>query len=245
YSLWVTFLLAILLVAVVILSGNRSAWVITAVELGVLSLFLLRSGAMRWRQLLAGFTILVLSSVLVVSTNEGVQERTVDMIEAVERLDYQSIDKALSQRLEIWQAAVAMLSDNWFNGVGPRGFRYAYANYLENGDKHTANHDEQGRPLMHHAHQLILEVLCETGVVGLLGVLLLCLLLYHRWHHMPGDRLLALSFGAAVAGLLFPINSHLAFYSSYSAQLFWLLLALYFAAQAETQAQGSSQLKRS
>ena len=85
---------------------------------------------------------------------------------------------------------------------------------------------------MHHSHQLLLEVSAETGLIGLLGLFSLWLLLISRWLAMNGSmRHNVVAFGVALFAWFFPFNAHLAIYSSWSAQLVWMLIALYFSAQ--------------
>ena len=85
-----------------------------------------------------------------------------------------------------------------------------------------------------HAHQIVLEVWTETGVIGLLcwlggfGFLLRC------WQRAPAElREQALPWGIALVSMCFPLNTHLAFYSNFWGVLFWWLLAV-FAAQLST-----------
>ena len=49
-------------------------------------------------------------------------------------------------------------------GVGVRGFRYAYPAYAAPKDTFVDTASDTGAS---HAHQIVLEVLSETGVVGL------------------------------------------------------------------------------
>ncbi|MDZ7734970.1 MAG: hypothetical protein U5P41_01640 [Gammaproteobacteria bacterium] len=77
-------------------------------------------------------------------------------------------------------------------------------------------------------HMHLLEIMAETGALGVAGYVLFWLLLIRRLrNHPPGSAwVLALCLFTAV----FPLNAHLAFYSSYWAAFYWWLIGLLFAA---------------
>jgi O-antigen ligase len=166
-----------------------------------------------------------------VQSSSGLMAR-VDRVTAVfDDPDYQTVDHALSRRLPIWETAIRMIEDNWLNGVGVRGFRYAYTAYAEEGN-HFVAHLPAGQDvsLATHAHQLILEVMAETGVIGLIGLVGIFVQVVRIWLASSSyGRWWSLPFVVALVSLLFPFNSLLAFYSSWFAQQFWLLMALFIA----------------
>jgi O-antigen ligase len=75
-----------------------------------------------------------------------------------------AIDYAAAGRVRIWHTALAMSAAHPLTGVGVRGFRYAYPQYAAPGDRFVDTTSDTGAS---HAHQIVLEVLSETGVVGL------------------------------------------------------------------------------
>lgn len=141
------------------------------------------------------------------------------------------IDRALSNRLTLWKTAARMVEAHPINGVGVRAFRYAYPEYAQPGDL-LVNPDKQTGQITGaaYAHQIVLEVLSEAGVIGLLGLLIFYVALIPAWIRAETDaKKIALPFALAALAWLFPINTHTAFYSSQWSQLIWLLLALYCA----------------
>ncbi len=85
-----------------------------------------------------------------------------DPITAVERLF--SGAASVTERLSLWQAAWAMTQEHPLAGVGWGGFSMHYFQYI------TAL-DVSGRyQLYHHAHNIVLQWLAETGVPGALLV---------------------------------------------------------------------------
>lgn len=139
-----------------------------------------------------------------------------------------AIDEASAGRLRIWRTALAMSAAHPLTGVGVRGFRYAYPQYAAAGDRFVDTTSDTGAS---HAHQIVLEILSETGVAGLLFWLAGAAFAIRAWRRADAAaRARALAPGLALVAMCFPINTHLAFYSAWWGLLFWWLLALYCAA---------------
>jgi O-antigen ligase len=113
-------------------------------------------------------------------------------------------------------------------GVGVRGFRYAYPQYAQPGDAFVDAQTEEGA---FHAHQIVLEVLSETGGIGLVLWIVGAFCAIRAWRRASASaRERALAPALALAAMTFPLNTHLAFYSAWWGLLFWWLIALYCAA---------------
>lgn len=141
---------------------------------------------------------------------------------------HSAVDEASAGRLRIWHTALAMGAAHPLNGVGVRGFRYAYETYAEPGDFFVDPITHEGAS---HAHQLLLELFSETGVLGVLAWLIGAWFAIRAWLRADvAARGRALAPGLALIAMCFPLNTHLAFYSAWWGLLFWWLLALYCAA---------------
>jgi len=138
--------------------------------------------------------------------------------------DGDGVNQALSGRAQIWAAAGCMIAGHPVNGVGARGFRDAYP-----GCNPTPQAQEvwgDGPAL--HAHQIVLEILAETGVLGLLLWLAAAAQAWRAWRFAPlPARERARPAMLALAVTVFPLNTHLAFYSTFWGGLTLLLAALY------------------
>ncbi len=220
----------VLLGIAVLMAGARAGWVI----FGVVSLLLL------WREvarptafvawLAAGLVLALLLASLSYRFSPVFAER-IDRTAAAFGGDRASLDHALAGRLPIWDTAWAMSRAHPVNGVGVRGFRHAYADHAAADDPWLAPHNG-GAAL--HPHQLLLELSAETGVPGLLAWLAAAWFAWRAWCRAdPPARSLALAPGIALFAMIFPINTHFAFYSSVWGLLFWWLLAMYAAALAK------------
>lgn len=130
------------------------------------------------------------------------------------------VDVALAGRLPIWRTASRMLVAHPINGVGVRGFRYAYPEYADADDPWVDAAKTTGAA---HAHQIVLELLTETGLLGL-ALWMVAGLLVWRCSRQTADDPAAHAPLVALLVLVFPLNTHLAFYSvAPGIVLCWLL----------------------
>jgi O-antigen ligase len=222
-------LVAMLFGAVILYAGSRAAWLTFALVL-VLSGWRL----LGWKKLLAVFAVGVIGAAALAAMFPRDLHERIERTEAVFSGDAAGLDRALSGRLRIWEAALCMIGEHPINGVGARGYRDAYA----------ACAPKLGPPAWGsggalHAHQIVLEILSETGVLGLIFWLIGAALAFRAWRWAtPGARTRAVIPAVALAVTVFPLNTHLAFYSSFWGGLFLLLTALYagalFGEDAET-----------
>lgn len=214
----------------VLLAGSRAAWVCYAlVALG----FAWREAKSVWR--FAGLCVLALALLLLAGgiawkTSSRFQDRMQRTLLVLHGTD-QSIDTALSGRLDIWHTSMAMAAAHPVNGVGVRGFRYAYPQYAPANDWFVVSGEACGvGEGACHAHQLVLEVLTETGTIGLLLWLAALALAVRAWRQAgEAARERAFPVTLALAVMLFPLNTHLAFYSAWWGLLFAWLLGLWCA----------------
>ena len=213
------FAAAMLLGSVILLAGSRASWLVFA-------LVLLGSGWRRlgWKRLAVSLLGgLAVASVLALAFSTQFESR-IERSLAVFSGDRAGLDQALSGRLSIWHAAAGMIAEHPVNGVGVRGFREAYARYAAPDDFWLA-HGQQGAL---HAHQVVFEVLSETGAVGLLLWLMGAALAWRAWRwSLPAARRRAAVPALALAVTAFPFNTSLAFYSTFWGGAFLLLLALF------------------
>jgi O-antigen ligase len=219
----------VLLLGPVMLSGSRSAWiafglvtlVFIAREAGSLARFAVVGAAMAVVLMMAGGIAWKTSTRF-----ETRMQRTLMIFSGNE----QSINEATTGRLDIWHTGLRMIEAHPWLGVGVRGFRYAYPRYAPAND-HFIVAENCGDGLgACHPHQLVLEVLIETGAVGMLLWLIGVALAFRAWRRAGRvGRATAFPVTVSLAAMLFPLNSHLAFYSAWWGLLFAWLLGLWCA----------------
>jgi O-antigen ligase len=213
-------LAAALLVLVVLLAGARASWL-------TLGLVLVISG---WQQFGArrALAMLGVGGLLLFALAVGFSDKLQERVERTQEMfsgESQGVDHALSGRLPIWRTAVAMAVAHPVNGIGVRGFRRAYPIYADPDDPWLRDADHGAG---YHAHQIVLEILSETGLVGLFFWLGGIALAWRAWRFAtPQARERARAPALALVVTLFPLNTHLAFYSTFWGGLTLLLAALF------------------
>jgi len=203
---------------VVLLAGARAAWI-------TYGLVLLFSGwrVLGMKRLVGVFVFGALALGVLTATVPQVRDRIVRTTSAL-TADEEGVDVALSGRARIWGAATCMAREHWFNGVGARGFREAFPAC----DPYPAERPAWGAGPALHAHQIVLEILSETGAFGLLCWLAGAAQAWRAWRYATAKaREQARPAMLALAVTVFPFNTHLAFYSTFWGGLALLLAALY------------------
>lgn len=131
-------------------------------------------------------------------------------------------DTSTSYRVYIWMGTLAMLKDYWFCGVGPgtEAFNMVYPEYAYNAI--TAP----------HAHNLYLQIMCDTGICGIL-VFGLLLVAYYRMMFTAIRRerdgkakIFQIAGVSAVTGFLVQSMTDYTFYNYRVLLLFWVVLGL-------------------
>jgi O-antigen ligase len=219
----------VLLSPPILLAGSRAAWL----AYGLVCLLLAWRETRSHRQFLVVLAVAALGvaalATLALRDSERFGARIQRSLLALDGTE-SAVDAASAGRIRIWRTAAKMALAHPSNGVGVRGFRYAYPQYAAPGDQFVDTASDVGAS---HAHQIVLEVLSETGVFGLMLWLAGAGFALRAWRRADAAaRERALAPGLALVAMCFPLNTHLAFYSAWWGLLFWWLLALYCAALA-------------
>ncbi|MFC5743074.1 O-antigen ligase family protein [Dyella tabacisoli] len=224
-------LLALVLVlGPVLLSGSRAAWL--CYGLVALGFAWREAGSLRRFALLCagGAVLLALAGGIAWNTSGRFHARMERTLSAFNGAP-QGLDEALAGRLDIWRTSLRMARAHPVNGVGVRAFRYVYPQFAPANDHFVVAEACGVGEGACHAHQVVLEVLTETGGLGLLLWLAGAVLALRAWWR-AGAAARARAFPASLAlgVMLFPLNTHLAFYSAWWGLLFAWLLGLWCAA---------------
>lgn len=221
----------VFLLGPVLLAGSRAGWLCYALVAVAFAWREARS-PLRFAGLCALGAVLLSVAVGVAWTTSTRFHERVDRTLLALHGTGKSIDTALSGRLDIWHTSVRMIAAHPVNGVGVRGFRYVYPQYAQPNDHFVVSKEACGVGQgACHAHQLVLEVLAETGFIGLLLWLFGTLLALRTWRCASrAARARAFPATVALSVMLFPLNTHLAFYSAWWGLLFAWLLGLWCAA---------------
>ena len=222
----------------IFLSGTRTAWVALAIATVGYLLFLVRwssrlsPGRPGWN--LGGIaavsaTIVLVAALTAYTWPGGVQRAWKTVEPRVESLaglwsgDREKFEHAVSLRLSIWETAVNMWSEHWLNGVGPRGFHYAYQEFNPERDYYLLHDGSYGAPKT--PHMQLLEIATETGVVGLLGYTVLIVVFFTKLRRLESNSFIFIyPYALTLIVALFPINGHMGFYGVLSAGVIWWII---------------------
>jgi O-antigen ligase len=225
YKQWLRWLAVVLVLTVILLSGTRSAW--------LMALFVM---VMFWWHHVKGRRFLLLAKVLVLGVLgmttlyfvSGDFQQRIERSAKIFQGDSQALDFALADRIPIWQTAINMYQAHPINGVGARAFRKAYESHAEQDDTWVS---KQGTGL--HAHHWVLELLAETGTIGMmLFIMLLIVAVNHFKTKFQLNQVWP--YGVALMAALLPVVSLYSLFSSFwSICLWWLLIMLFVGAKDE------------
>jgi O-antigen ligase len=213
----------------ILLAGSRAAWLMYALVCIVVAWRAARSKRAFVLAVAVAAVLVGAAATIALRDSPGFDARIERSLLALRGTEG-AVDTASAGRLSIWHTALAMWRAHPLTGVGVRGFRYAYPEYAAPQDRFVDTVSDTGAS---HAHQIVLEVLSETGVIGLLFWLAGVVFAVRAWLRADASaRSRAFAPALALVAMCFPLNTHLAFYSAWWGLLFWWLLALYCAALA-------------
>jgi O-antigen ligase len=225
FNAWLRWMTVLMMLLVIILSGTRSAWLMAAFVL-----------LMFWWHHVKGRRLVLLAKVMVLSTvclvtlwyvSTDFQHRVIRSVQLFQG-DVQAIDYALADRLPIWRTAINMYQAHPVNGVGARAFRKAYEEYAEVDDVWLA---QEGPSL--HAHHWLLELLAETGTIGLI-IMLWLMVIYVRYIRVVFQNNHVWPMVVALMTAFLPVISVYSLFSSFwSICLWWLLIMSFMGAKYE------------
>ena len=157
---------------------------------------------------------------------------------------FETFDRLLSGRATIWETASHMLVARPLTGVGAGAFAKAYDHYSTRPDDRFRGGVTEK---VYHAHQMYFAMAAETGLPGLLGIIVaivLCVQWY--WVASPDRRNQAWPYALGLSVYFFPLNSQAPlFHGNWLFPAILLLFAALLAAlDGEPSANGGNAMKR-
>ena len=202
------------IIITILLSGTRSAWLMM---LFTLLAYWWHHVKQRRLQLLLKTSIaavVMLFSLWFISPD--FQQR-INRSMAIFQGTEQGIDFALANRLEIWSSAWQMFVHHPINGIGAHAFRKAYGDYAQAND----SWQQQGGVGM-HAHHWLLEILAETGIIGLL-LMLIAIVQLVRFIQKNYNSSYSWAFLIALIAAFLPITSTYSMFASFWSICIWFI----------------------
>jgi O-antigen ligase len=219
----------------VLIAGMRAGWLAMGLVLVVYMWLMIRRENRDLRKVSLSIPILVISALIGSYLVSPLFQARLEQSLAITQGTQAAVSAASNLRVPIFETSITMYKNHPVNGVGVRAFPKAYMEYAAEDDVHIQN--SGGKSGATHAHNLVLEVMSDTGSIGLLGLFGGFFLVVRFWRRMtPVKRNEAFPFALALALVLFPLNSHFALYGTYMSSLTWILFGLWAACIESNQA---------
>ena len=226
---WAWALAFTLILGAVMIAGMRAGWLTMAIVLGTYMVLMLKRENRELRRTILTIPVLLVIVIAVSYLASPLFQERLNVTRAFALGSEAKLDVSSMERIPIFRTALVMYKKHPVNGVGVRAFPVAYMQYAEPDDVHIRK--SGGKSGATHAHNVLLEVMSDTGTIGLAGLLLAIIFLWrHRARTTPAERWDAFPFALAVFLILFPLNSHFAIYGTYTSSLIWFLMGLWAAA---------------
>ena len=203
---------AICLILCMVFTWSRGAWLGMLLALG---LFLVISDK-RW--VLAGIVAIAMLPVLLyVSGNTAVIERFMSI--------GNTADTSTAYRVSIWQASVGIIRDFWFRGIGIGTSAY---------EKIYPYYALPGAEFALHSHNLYLQYIVETGVIGIVSLFAVLLgyaktvfsaTVVNKIKKSDTAKIIV-ALGAGFVGFLFQGLTDYVWYNYKMLMIFWIIVAL-------------------
>lgn len=183
--------LAVIFVIGIYLSYTRAAWVSLVGALGIYFLVKLK---IDYKLVMLGLMVLAggffaFQNDIIHQLEKNRQDSSDSFAEHIQSITNISSDASNLERLNRWNSALQMFADKPFFGHGPGTYMFQYAKYQKSSDKTiiSTNQGDGG-----NAHSEYLGPLSESGVLGMLSILLIVLIsiftgvkLYYQLDHDP------------------------------------------------------------
>ena len=212
----------------VLIAGMRAGWLVMGLVLVVYMWLMFKRENRELRKASLSIPVFVFTAIIGAYLVSPLFQARIEQSLTVTQGSVEAIGKASNLRMPIFNTSLTMFNAHPINGVGVRAFPKAYMEYAKEGDIHIRN--SGGKSGATHAHNLILEVMADTGSSGLIGLIAGFVLVLRFWRKLtPARRNEAFPFALALALVLFPLNSHFALYGTYMSSLIWILFGLWAA----------------
>ena len=211
-----SFILCFSFILVVTMTLKRSAWLMMSYLFVVVTIFNFNSirSMFLWKHFVT-VIIFVVSTFFTIGSNTDLRN-LLNKSAGVFSANEIELNDASNGRYDLWRTGFSIAKENPFFGVGPRVYRDVYREYASPDDFWINRYGH----VQTHPHLFLIEILCETGLFGLLLFGFANIKLFRYYRRCPAPWLLS----SIVAA--FPLNLHLAFYGSYWASILWFFLGI-------------------
>ena len=170
-----SFLTVFLLIALVF-SFSRAAWISMMAAIGVYVAFLLRI-RFHWIALTVVSIVVLFFTFqhqIIDRLERNKQDSSANLVEHIQSISNISSDASNLERINRWQSAIRMFHERPFWGWGPGTYQFVYGPFQHSQEKTiiSTNAGDMG-----NAHSEYIGPMAESGVLGLLSVLVMFILI--------------------------------------------------------------------
>lgn len=211
------FLIILFLILSTLITGERMSFIMNIFYFILFFSFILLIKK-NSKRILIFFSIFIIFFSFFVSKVEIVKKRYFELFDIVSNFHDSSYGKLFVSGFELWKK-------NPINGVGVKNFRIECDIQLENRD-----------PLHHplcstHPHNLYLEILSETGLIGISLFLIFLFLIYKFFlsnmsKKNSETRFITYALIISFTTLIWPISTSGSFFTTWNGSFYWLFLGL-------------------
>lgn len=196
--------LTVIFVVGLIFSYTRAAWISLVGALAMYFILKLRiSNKIVFALILVGIGGFVLMQDKILMKMEGNKvESSTDFSKHIKSISNITSDASNLERINRWNCAVRMFKEKPVFGWGPGTYQFQYAPFQHSDEKTiiSTNAGDGG-----NAHSEYLGSLAESGLLGMLNYILVCIVIYltgTRTYHKLKDKKLKLIVASALCGLV-------------------------------------------
>jgi O-antigen ligase len=170
----------------VLIAGMRAGWLLMGLVLVIYMWMMLQRENRQLRKISLSIPALVIATIIGSYLISPLFQARVEQSLAVTQGSQAALDAASTYRMPIFKTSLVMYRAHPVNGVGVRAYPKAYMSYAAADDIHIQR--SGGKSGATHAHNLVLEVMADTGSIGVLGMLAGLFLAVRFWRSMSPAR---------------------------------------------------------
>lgn len=168
----ISFIVFSILMVALVLSYSRAAWISIGAALIIYFIILLK---IKFKYVFLATvlfigTFFVLQEQIIDSLERNKQDSSANFVEHIQSISNISSDASNLERINRWQSAIRMFRERPFWGWGPGTYQFLYGSYQMSREKTiiSTNAGDMG-----NAHSEYIGPLVESGVIGMLSILVL------------------------------------------------------------------------
>ncbi len=224
------FLMIVLFLAAIFISGDRSNFIKSLIIISSLSFFVKKE---LLKKLLMLFTFLITFIIIILSNFETLKDRYKNKIFSELASNNYNLIKFIDKTEygKIYYTGIKLFQDNKFFGVGNKNFRLLCDEKFQKEFLEKNDINKEKFRCNNHPHQIYIEILSEHGLFGFLTLVILLIFFVKdnlSFIFKKKNLLLSCLFLTILINFT-PILPGGSFFTSFNSTIFWLNFSLFYA----------------